>query len=131
MTIEIPAGRSLTALVSELLRESRDLLRTEIRLIRAEISDKASKLQTAGIALLAGVVFALLALIILSQALIVLLAEFMDPIWATLLVGVVYLVLAAILFAKARNNLKPDNLAPDRSAEQLNKDRRMVREHLS
>jgi uncharacterized membrane protein YqjE len=131
MTIEVPSARSFTSLFTDLLRESRELVRTEVRLVRAELSDKATQLQTAGIALLASMVCILVALVVLSQALVVALAEVMEPAWAALIVAVVFIAVAALLFVKARSNLKPANLAPERSAEQLSKDSRMVKEHLS
>jgi uncharacterized membrane protein YqjE len=131
MTIEVPSSRSLTTLFTDLLRESRELVRTEVRLVRAELSDKVTQVQTAGIALIAAAVCVLVALIVLSQALVVALATVMQPVWAALLVALVFLVVATILFVKARSDLKPANLVPDRSASQLNKDSRMVKEHLS
>ena len=131
MTIEVPSNRSFTTLFTDLLRESRELVRTEMRLVRSELSDKVNQMQTAGIALIAAAVCVLVGLVVLSQALVVALATVMQPALAALLVGIVFIVVAAILFATARSNLKPANLVPDRSAEQLNKDTRMVKEHLS
>ena len=131
MTIEVPSSRSFTTLFTDLLRDSRELVRTEMRLVRSELSDKVNQMQTAGIALIAAAVCVLVGLVVLSQALVVALATVMQPALAALLVGIVFLVVAAILFAQARSNLKPANLAPDRSADQLSKDTRMVKEHLS
>lgn len=130
MTIEAPSSRSFTALLSDILRESRELVRTEVRLVRAEVSDKVTQIQTAGVAMMAAMVCVLVGLIVLAQAVVVALAQVMNPVWAALLVGVVFILVAAILFLQARSNLKPSNLTPDRSVNQLNKDSRMVKEHL-
>lgn len=130
MTIENRESRSISGLLADLLRESRDLFQTEARLIRSEISDKVAQIQTAGMVLIGAVICILVSLIILSQALILALAEFVSPTLAAVIVGLAFALIAIILFARAKSNLKPANLVPTRTVNQLNKDGRLVKEHL-
>ncbi len=129
MAIDYREERSFTGLVSDLVSEARDLFRTEGRLIRSEISEKLSQLQIAGGALVGGAICLLVALVVLAQALVIALTVYMEPGWAALVVGAAFAVLGVLFLAKARSNLKPTNLAPERTAEQLRKDGRLVKEH--
>ena len=128
MSIDPHQSRSVPDLLSDLLRETTELFRTEGRLIRAEISDKLTQIQLAGGSLVAGAICLLVSLIVLSGALVVALGKIMDPAGAALLVGVVIAVIGIVLLAAGKKNLEAVNLAPERSLGQLQKDGQLVKE---
>ncbi|MBB3952298.1 phage holin family protein [Aureimonas jatrophae] len=120
--------RSVPDLLSDLLRETTELFRTEGRLIRAEISDKVSQLQVGGGSLAAGGICLLVALIVLSQALVIALAHVVGAGWSALIVGIVLAVIGAMLLAKGKKDLETLSITPDRTLDQLGKDGRLVKE---
>ncbi|MBB3936707.1 phage holin family protein [Aureimonas phyllosphaerae] len=128
MSVDPQQSRSVPDLLSDLLRETTELFRTEGKLIRAEISDKVAQIQLAGGSLVAGAICLLVSLIVLSGALVVALGKIMDPAWAALLVGVVIAVIGVVLLAAGKKNLEAVNLAPERSLGQLQKDGQLVKE---
>ncbi|MCP3054790.1 phage holin family protein [Aurantimonas marianensis] len=128
MAVEPRDNRSVPELLSDLLRETTDLFKTEGELIRSEISDKITQVEVGGGSIAAGAICLLVALFVLAQALIVALGELMGDAWAALLVGVVIAGIGVALLIKGRNDLSPSNLSPDRTARQLRKDGQLVKE---
>lgn len=128
MAVEPRDNRSVPELLSDLLRETTDLFKTEGELIRSEISDKITQLEVGGGSIAAGAICLLVALFVLAQALIVALGALMGDAWAALLVGVVIAGIGVALLFKGRNDLSPSNLTPDRTARQLRKDGQLVKE---
>ncbi len=128
MAVEPRDNRSVPELLSDLLRETTDLFKTEGELIRSEISDKITQMEIGGGSIAAGAICLLVALFVLAQALIVALGEMMGDAWAALLVGVVIAGIGVALLFKGRNDLSPSNLTPDRTARQLRKDGQLVKE---
>jgi xanthine/uracil permease len=127
--------RSVTGLLSDLWRESSTLVRQEAELAKAEMSEKVSEMETAGVSLVvagavlfAGVIMLLLsAAAALDHVLPPDMADWLSP----LIVGVVVVLIAAALLANARHRLTGDNLAPRRTLRSLDRDRRMAKEHLA
>ncbi|WP_206454913.1 phage holin family protein [Aurantimonas marina] len=128
MAVEPRDSRSVPELLSDLLRETTELFKTEGELIRSEISDKITQLEVGGGSIAAGAICLLVALFVLAQALIVALGSFMGDAWAALLVGVVIAGIGVALLFKGRSDLSPSNLSPDRTARQLRKDGQLVKE---
>lgn len=128
MAVEPRDNRSVPELLSDLLRETTDLFKTEGELIRSEISDKITQVEIGGGSIAAGAICLLVALFVLAQALIVALGSFMGDAWAALLVGVAIAGIGVALLFKGRNDLSPSNLSPDRTARQLRKDGQLVKE---
>jgi hypothetical protein len=130
MSVEPRETRSVTDLITDLIRETGELVRTESRLVRAEISDKVRQVEMGGGSLAAGAICLLVALFVLAQALIVAVGELIGDAWAALLVGVILAAIGAALLAKGRRDLEPSNLMPDRTTNQLNKDGQLVKEQI-
>ena len=130
MSVEPRETRSVTDLITDLIRETGELVRTESRLVRAEISDKVRQVEMGGGSIAAGAICLLVALFVLAQALIVALGNVMGDAWAALLVGVVIAAIGAALLAKGRRDLAPNNLMPDRTTNQLSKDGKLVKEQI-
>lgn len=114
------AGRSTPELFGDAISLVTDLFRTEVKLARAEIGEKASQA-------VSGAIVAVVGAILLLSALVLLLAAAVDWIvtlgfaryLAGLMVGGGVAVLGLILLLVAVGRLKPANLAPRRTLGQL------------
>ena len=121
--------RGITTLLGDTVTHMTNLVRNEIALAKAEVRHGASKAASAVVLLIAAVVIAVCALNVLTLALVALIASFgIATGWASLIVGVVYLLVVWILVAKAKSNLKPENLAPRRTARTAREDIQAIKE---
>ena len=120
--------RSTTSLLSEAMTHVSNLVRKEMDLARAEVSQSLNR---AGVALglLAGAVVLLItALNVLSAALVAGITELGVPGgWSAVIVGVVYLQIAYLMVRKGTNDLKASNFAPRRTTENVKKDAATVK----
>lgn len=119
--------RTLPELVSQLTTDLATLVRKESELVRTELTEK---LHTAGKAageMAAGGLLMVAALLVLLQALVIALSKVMDPLWASLIVGGGVALVGFVLIRAGMKLMKPENLAPDRSARQLQKDAQLVK----
>ena len=134
MSVEPRETKSVPDLLAGLLRETSELVRTEIQLLRSELSDKVSQVQIAGGSLAAGAICLLVALLTLTAALVSAVAKIDEPDigagWAALIVGVVIAVVGVLLLAKGKKDLDPASLAPSRAAHQLGQDGKLVKEQV-
>ena len=124
--------RNVAALASDAVAQAANLVQLEFRLARIELSERV-KVWGAGAALaLAGAVFAMVGLLMLLQALVIaLVAAGVPLLYATLIVAVGCIVIAAILVTVGRSKLSADELTPERTLDQLARDKNMVKEKLS
>ena len=101
-----PRDRGLGELVKDLANQTSTLVRQEIQLAQAEVTQKG-KVAGKGAGLLAGAaVFALLMLGAFTAVLIAALSEVMDTWLAALIVTVVWAIVAAVLARAGQNALK-------------------------
>jgi hypothetical protein len=128
--------RSLPALLSQLMRDSTDLVRQEIALAKAEAAEKVSQTTTAIVALAIGGAVAFAGFLVLLDAAVYALAELVGP-WTedwpampSLIVGLVVAILGIVLVARGARSLSAGSLAPRRTVEQLRRDGELVKEHL-
>lgn len=128
MSADQNPGRSLPELIVHAMRETGELVQTELRMVRTEMSDKVSQVEAGAGSLAAGGICLLVALFVLAQALIVALGEVIGDSWAALLVGIVIAVIGVALLAKGKKNLEPNRLTPNRTARQFGKDSDLVKE---
>ncbi|HEX5600100.1 MAG TPA: phage holin family protein [Hyphomicrobiaceae bacterium] len=127
---EARATHSLADLVAELGRDVSNLVSKEIELLRAEVSQSYSNVQTAGGSLAAAAICLLAALLILLQALIVALTNLgMGAGWASLLVGVVVGIVGLVLLQNGRSLLK-EGIVPKRTQAQVQRDAEMLKEQV-
>ena len=124
--------RSLADLFSELARESSTLIRQEVQLAKAELTQSATEagraiafLVVGGAVAYAGVLFLLLAIVF------VLIEAGIDPWLAAGLVGLVVVVIGAVLVMRARASLSAENLAPRRTVTTLKEDTEWAKEQLT
>ena len=114
------------ALLSELIRSIQTLIRQELRLAQAEGSEKVNQVMAGAIGLVAGMLIAFAALLVLLQALVVALADYMDPAWASLVVGIGVAIVGFGLMKYGQSNLKGANLVPERTVKSMRADADMA-----
>jgi hypothetical protein len=116
------AEGSLAGLVSELVGDLGRLLRQELRLAKAEASQKLGQAERGLYAIAFGFAVAGCALIFLFQAVVVGLSTAMPAWLASALVGFALAALAAGLLCYGRRSLKAKNLLPRRALDSLSRD---------
>jgi amino acid transporter len=126
---ERSVDKGAPGLVADALAHVSNLVRSEVNLARAEVTEN---IKSAGIAigmLAAALVIAITALNVLSAALVAAIANLgIDAGWAALIVGVVFAIIAFMLASKGMNDLKISNLAPTRTAKNVRRDAEAVKE---
>lgn len=117
-------ARNVPDIFTDLVREFASLFRSEIRLARAEISEKISLVGLALSLFVAGAALMMAALVLLLEAAVVALVEqgMMTPTGATLAVASGALLLGVIFLWVAVSRIKARNLAPSRTVSQLQRD---------
>lgn len=104
------------------------LIHQELELICVETTEKAREALMGVIGILGGMMVALAALLVLVQALVVALADYMPPAIAALIVGIVLAVIAFLLVRAGRAALDAKNLSLTKTAESLKRDKELVAE---
>jgi hypothetical protein len=123
------AAKSTGSLLSEALTHVSSLVRKEITLAKAEVSESMSDMGTAAGMIVAGAICALVALNVLAAALVAAITEMgLAAGWSSLLVGVALALIALVLAKKGLNDLKPSNLAPKRTARNVKRDTEVLKE---
>jgi uncharacterized integral membrane protein len=126
-------SRGVPDVIVDLLKEFTNLVRSEVRLARAEVSAKIT-MAGMGLALIVcGAALAVAALVILLEAgvdALVNQAGF-TPWQAAVILGVAALVVAVILSVIGAYRLKAQNLAPRKTVEQLQRDAAVAKYQVS
>ena len=130
MQPQMKQDRPLGELFSELANETSTLVRQEVALAKAELSQKASQVgKNVGFLVVGGAV-AYAAFLALMAAVIIGLAQVI-PWWgAALLVGVVVAAAAGLLIYKALSALRAADLTPRQTVETLKEDAQWVKEQM-
>jgi uncharacterized membrane protein YqjE len=120
--------RSIGELIAELSRETVTLVRNEIQLAKAEMSQKASRVgKNVGFLVVGGLVaytglLALVAAVILVLGLVI-------PYWlSAAIVGLVIVAVGAILVVKGANALRQEDPAPRETVETLKEDKEWLKD---
>ena len=123
------ANKSAGNLLTEAMSNVSGLVRSEVDLARAEISENITKAGVA-IGMIAGAaIIALVALNVLAAALVAALTEVgLDAGWAALIVGAALGIIAFVLIGKGVNDLKLSSLAPTRTVKNVQRDAAAVKE---
>lgn len=108
--------------VRALFKDGSLLIRQEVSLAKAEAEEKIEQVQYGLVEIGAALIIALAALLVLTQAVVVALANFMPPSLAALIVGVILAIAAFISLKTGLNSIKPENLAPRRTMHQVSED---------
>jgi len=119
---------NITDTVRALVSDATLLVKQEVSLARAEAEEKFDQVQTGLIAVVSGLLIAFVALIVLVQALVVALGNFMPQSVAALLVGVVLAIIAFVAVKTGQDNLSPKNLKPRRTLNAVRQDAETLKE---
>jgi uncharacterized membrane protein YqjE len=120
--------RSLGELFSELSSNTSNLVRQEINLAKAEMTQKATEAGRQAGMIGVGGVLAHTALLALVAALVAGLGEFM-PIWASaLLVGIVLAIAGYFVIRQGLDKLKQLNPKPEQTIETLKEDKEWIKD---
>jgi hypothetical protein len=123
--------RPLGSLFTDVVSEVTHLFQTELRLVRAEMNEKVSRVANSGALIGAGTVILLPAVFILLLAIVRWLAVAGLPEqWGLLVVGAVVMIVGVALLMKGINNLKGPALVPNRTIEQVRADVSLAKEHV-
>ncbi len=124
--------RGITDIFTDLLREFTSLFRQEMRLAKAEVSEKIT-MAAIGVGLVVGgALLLMVALILLLQAAVVLLIDQgFSLLGATLIVAGGTFLIGAILLWVGIGRLKVRNLTPKRTVGQLQRDATVARYQVS
>src|SRR5215207_2274767 len=121
-----------TKLIGDALRESADLAQKELALFRTEMSDNVRTIAMGLVTVIAAAVFAILALIWLTQALVDWFATKVGShALAALIVGGVIAVIAIGLGLYGRSAMAKTSLAPTRTVRSLQRDKEVLTESVS
>ena len=121
-------GSGVRDLLGSVVTDLQDLVRGEVRLARAELNQKLDTLIMAAIWLVGGAFVAFAGLVVVLEGGATALAMVM-PAWAAyLIVGVVIVIVGALIARSGLAMLSLKTLSPDRTAANLKKDARVVKE---
>jgi putative superfamily III holin-X len=120
-------NESVGSLVSQLTSDFSTLVRQEVALAKAELTEEAKKAGK-GAGMLAGAGFAGWMIgVFASVALMLALGSFMALGWAALIVTVLWAIVAAVLFSMGRKQLKQVNPKPEQTVQSLKEDKEWVK----
>jgi hypothetical protein len=125
--ITVPANSETAAgLLRRLVDDLSILMRKELALARAEISQSIDEAKTglAGAAIGGAVLYA--GLLTLLAAVVLLLAEVMPAWGAALLVGAIAAIAGFAMVKSAQKKLRPSNLKPEYTQESLRRDKEVL-----
>ena len=123
--------KSLGDLFSELATETSNLVKQEVSLAQAELTQKAVKVGKNVGFLVVGGAIGYAALLAFIAALIIGLS-YLVPAWAAaLIVGVVVAIAAAVLIMSALNALKNTGLTPTQTVETIKEDAQWLKDQMS
>jgi len=125
------ADRPLTGLLTELAQETTTLVRKEVELAKAEMSEKVNQATAGAVSLAAGGMVAFAGVIFLLLAATFGLAKFMEPWLAALIVGGVVTILGVVLVSMGKSKLSARNLQPNRTISTLQDDKRWAKAQMS
>ena len=120
--------KSLGTLMRDLLQQLSTLVRDEIQLARAEMTEKTNQVAAGAGMVGAALAFGIGAIVILLLALVLVLDAVMQAWLAALLVGIAAAVVAMLLMNAGRSKMKARNLAPNRTIDSVRRDGQLARE---
>lgn len=124
-----PERRSTGTLLNDIVNQISALLRKELQLFSAEVSEKTNRAFAAVGMIVTGGILLLVALNALMTALIALLVFIgIGAALASLIAGVAVAIIGYGLISSGRKSLKASSLAPTRTADSLQRDAHAAKE---
>jgi uncharacterized membrane protein YqjE len=131
MTRDPNLRRRLPDLFGDVVADGTALFRSEVRLARAEVSDKINQLTRGLTMLVIGAVLLIPALVVLMTALVAALVDQgTEPTLAAAIVGGVALVFGLVLLFAGMRSFKTDNLVPRATIQQLQNDASLAKQQV-
>jgi hypothetical protein len=124
------ADRSITGLLSDLASETILLIRQEMALLKAELSEKFSRVGQGATALGAGALIAFSGWLVLLAAAVLGLATVVPAWLAALIVALLVLAIGGALVYIGKSRFDADSLTPRRTLRSLREDEAWLRERL-
>jgi len=124
------ADRSITGLLSDLASETILLIRQERALLKAELSEKFSRIGQGATALGAGALIAFSGWLVLLAAAVLGLATVVPAWLAALIVALIALAIGGALVFIGKSRFDADSLMPRRTLRSLREDEAWLRERL-
>lgn len=123
--------QSTGSLLNDAMARVSGLVRGEVDLARAEVSENMSGAAVALGMILGAAVIALTALNVLAAALVTALTELGIPAeWSAVIVGVTFAGIAYGMLQKGKSDLKNVSIAPTRTATNVKRDAQIAKENL-
>lgn len=127
-TYRVEDNRSLGDLFSELIDETRTLIRQEVALAKAEMQQKASQAGKSVAFMAVGGFIAYAGFLAIVAAAIIALAALI-PWWlSALIVGIVVAIIGYALLRKGQNDLKELQVKPEQTVETLKENREWLKD---
>lgn len=131
MALEHTRQATLPRAFSNAIGSLADLFQKELRLARAELTDKLTTKLQASIWMAAAGLFGLVTLLLVVEAAVFAIASFDIALhWACLIVAAVVGTIAAIAFFKGRSDAQ-EEMTPTRTIEQVKRDISTAKEQLT
>lgn len=126
ITIEPERGPAIMTLLRQLVGDIVDLVRNEFALARSEFSDAASAARVGIISAAIAAVVLTVGALALTAALVLLLAQWVEPWLAALIVGGVLTASGVGLLIRAKHQLDPRSLTLKRTRQSIGTDVQVV-----
>ncbi len=123
--------KPLSELMRDLVNQVASMIRHELGLARAEMSEKASQASSGVGMLAAALALGMAGLVILLMAGVFALDTVMEPWAAALIVGGAAVIVAWVLVAIGKSHLRARNLMPSRTLRSVRADVRFAKEKVS
>jgi uncharacterized membrane protein YqjE len=115
-------GKSLSAIINELKLEFREFAQTRYQILQAEMKEKLAAWKTGIPLMVTGLLFALVGFLLLTGALVVVVAIPLGVGWALTAVGLAYLILAGVMGWIGYAEISHNQLKPERTLRVLKED---------
>ena len=127
-TNTIPNGRSMSAVLQDIVANIQEIFRSEFRLAKLEIGEETAKLVKSSIPLGIGILASLYAIGFLLLAAVHALSLVVDPWLASLIVGAAVLLIAVICINVGRSRLKQVKVVPEKTVHSVRENVQWARE---
>ena len=112
-----PNGRTVGEVLQDIVANIQEIVRSEFRLAKAEISEETAKAARSGIPLGIGILLSLYALGFILLAAVHALSIVIDAWLASLIVGVAVLLISTALVSVGRKRLKQVKVVPEKTVD--------------
>jgi hypothetical protein len=126
-----PQPDSTTGLLSRLVDELSTLLRKELALAKAELSESINQAKIGAISLAAGGAVLFAALLVLLSAATFALAHIVSDWLAALIIGVITAIAGFVMLQSGKKKFDASRLKPERTQDAFRRDKDMVERRIS